>query len=238
MRAKLGLGQCPAGSGKLWASSDLPVAVSRQQTLGSLRVTSRSRYGEGVDGSEGWTASGGWAYAALRDAQTTDIKSTNYSSHALLRQTAPVPSYIRARPDAGHRGERRGYLALADATRPATRPCSSRGHSEGREPHSARPTKSACCVLGMSHICITLYTKACYIARGRHDDRPLGAYTCRRLARSLKAYHLCLCPFCAYRPREYQSSEHVLIVCLPSNHSSDPCSRSPVRPSLLSPSQF
>ena len=166
-----------------------------------------------------------------------DRHQIDYFSHALLRQTAPVPSYIRARPDAGHRGERRGYLALADATRPATRPCSSRGSL--RRPLRRRHSH-AYCALGMSHICITLYSKACYIAwgRGRSLDL-LGAYTCRRLVLlSRKAYHLCLCPFCAYRPREYQSSEHVLIVCLPSNHSSDPCSCSPVRPSLLSPSQF
>lgn len=93
MRAKLGLGQCPAGSGKLWASSDLPVAVSRQQTLGSLRVTSRSRYGDGAEGSEGWMASGGHA-ARLRDSQTTDITWVDTSS-SITHSPRPV-LYTRA----------------------------------------------------------------------------------------------------------------------------------------------
>lgn len=180
------------------------------------------------------------AVAALRDSQTTDTKSTNYySSHALLRQTAPVPSYIRARPDAGHRGERRGYLALADATRPATRPCSSRGHSDEASRHGewslkarGRP-RAHIASLGMSHICCCMHHSIQKLAISPGDETILdllGAYTCRRLS-FVKAYHRCLCPFCTYRPRKYQSSEHVLIiVLLPLNCSSDPLLS---RPSLL-----
>ena len=116
-----------------------------------------------------------------QDSETLRRQTSLRQTHHPPSHTAPVPSYIRARPEAGYRGERRGYLALADATRPATRPCSSRGSL--RRPLRRRHSH-AYCALGMSHICITLYTKACYIARGRHDDRPLGAYTCRRLALS------------------------------------------------------
>ena len=36
--------------------------------LGSLRVTSRSRYGDGVEGCKGWMASGG--HAAAEDSET------------------------------------------------------------------------------------------------------------------------------------------------------------------------
>ena len=148
----------------------MPVAVSRQQTLGSLRVTSRSRYGDGAEGSEGWMASGGHA-ATLRDSQTTDITWVDTSS-SITHSSRPV-LYTRA---TGRRLSRRAKR-LSGISR-----CNSSCNSTLFVKRQA--TQTNCCALGMSHICITLYTKACYIARRRHDDRPLGAYTCKRLALS------------------------------------------------------
>jgi hypothetical protein len=153
MRAKLGLGKCPAGSGKLWASSDLPAAVWRQQTLGSLRVTSRSRYGEGAEGSGGWTASGGRACAALRDSQTTDMDMDISYYAALLRQTAPVPSYMYTRAT-GRRLSRRATRlsgisrcnSSCNSTLLVKRPLRRSLSTWRMEPHGARPTKSAYCV--------------------------------------------------------------------------------------------
>ena len=159
----------------------MPAAVSRQQTLGSLRVTSRSRYGDGAEGSEGWTASGGHA-ARLRDSQTTDITWVDTSS-SITHSSRPV-LYTRA---TGRRLSRRAKR-LSGISR-CNSSCNStlfvkRQLGQATQTNALAVDKGAYCVLGMSHICITLYTKACYIARGRHDDRPLGAYTCRRLALS------------------------------------------------------
>lgn len=105
-------------SANFTADSDLPVAAAR---MGSLRVTSRR---------------------SRLEMRLVANRGGHSHRHQLLLllllllpalRTAPVPSYIRARV----RRTSRGYLALADATRPCPRPPSIRSRQRGQRPDIA-----------------------------------------------------------------------------------------------------
>jgi hypothetical protein len=90
-------------------------------------------------------------------------------------EKAPVPSYIRARLT-------RAYLALADATRP----CRQTGPIRSVR---GRATSSYC-VLGMSHICITLLVSIQKLAISLGDETITSrVYTCSRLVSSVESLH-------------------------------------------------